>query len=64
MNGYNKVERVLKQELSRLRPNYAFAEDGKPLPQGGYFVISPIGGLTNFIHGIAKFSVSVLYPIR
>ena len=59
MNGYNKVERVLKQELSRLRPNYAFAEDGKPLPQGGYFVISPIGGLTNFIHGIAKFSVSV-----
>ena len=46
MNGYNKVERVLKQELSRL-------------PQGGYFVISPIGGLSNFIHGIAKFSVSV-----
>lgn len=59
MNGYNKVERVLKQELSRLRPNYAFAADGKPLPQGGYFVISPIGGLSNFIHGIAKFSVSV-----
>lgn len=35
MNGYNKAERTLKTELSKIRPTYVFAEDGKPRPQGG-----------------------------
>lgn len=59
MNGYNKAERTLKTELSKIRPTYVFAEDGKPRPQGGYFVISPVSGMTNFIHGIPYFSMTV-----
>lgn len=59
MNGYNKVDRILKQELLRLRPNYVFAADGKPAPRGGCFIIEPIGGFANFVHGISRFSVSV-----
>lgn len=58
MNGYNKVERTLKIELSKLRPAYVFAEDNKPRPQGGYFVVSPLSGLMNFVHGIPYFSVT------
>lgn len=59
MNGYNKADRTLRTELSRLHPNFAFAEDGKARPQGGYYVISTISGMTNFIHAIPYFSVSV-----
>ena len=58
-NGYNKAERTLRQELQKLRPGYVFAEDGKNRPQGGYFVISPISGMNNFIHGIPCFSMTV-----
>lgn len=59
INGYNKAERVLKTELSKMRPNFAFAEDNKPRPQGGYFVISTISSMINFIHAVPYFSVSV-----
>ena len=59
MNGYNKADRTLRTELSKMRPNFAFAEDGKPRPQGGYFVVSTISGMTNFVHAIPYFSVSV-----
>lgn len=58
VNGYNKAERILRQELQKIRPNYAFAEDGKNNPKGGYFVISPISGLSNFVHGIPYFSMT------
>ena len=59
INGYNKAERTLKTELARLRPNFVFAEGGKPHPQGGYFVISALSGMNNFIHAIPYLTMSV-----
>ncbi len=58
-NGYNKADRMLRTELSRMRPSFAFAADGRPRPQGGHFIISPVSGLQNFIHGISGFSMTV-----
>ena len=54
----NRATKVLQQELAKAKPNYPFYMDGKPRPQGTYFVISPIDGLMNFAHGIPHFSVS------
>lgn len=57
-SAIKKVETNLRVELSKARPNYAFAEDNKPQPQGAHFIVSPINGLVNFAHGIPYFAVS------
>lgn len=54
-----KVEGSLRVELGKARPNYAFAEDGKPQPNTSHFIISPLDGVVNFAHGIPHFSISV-----
>ena len=59
VNAYGKVERNLKKELSAVKPDFPFFEEGKPAPQGVHFIVSPLDGLTNFSHGIAHFAVSV-----
>ncbi|MDR1025928.1 MAG: hypothetical protein LBL47_00880 [Lactobacillus sp.] len=58
-SAYGKIERELKKELSKVRPDFAYKEAGKPAPKGPYFVISPIDGIDNFARGIAHFAVSV-----
>lgn len=57
--SYGKVERALRTELAKIRPDYPIAIDGLPKPQGPYFIVSPIDGLSNFAHGVAHFAVSV-----
>lgn len=54
-----KVEGNLRTELSKARPNYAFAQDGKPQPNAPHFIISSLDGVINFAHGIPHFSISV-----
>lgn len=58
-NGYGKVERELRKELSRIRPDFVYYEDKKPIPSGPHFVISPLDGLLNFSRGVAYFAISV-----
>nr|WP_249209292.1 inositol monophosphatase family protein [Magnetospirillum sulfuroxidans] len=58
-----KAEKTLRQELSKARPGFAFL-----LEEGGVvtgddkshrWIVDPIDGTTNFIHGIPHFAVSI-----
>lgn len=57
-----KSEEMLVEELSRLVPGSGFiAEEGKYGPAGTdlKWVIDPLDGTTNFIHGVPVFSISI-----
>lgn len=58
-SAVKKVENNLRYELSKARPDYAFAENGKPQPNGPHFIISSLDGVCNFTHGIPHFSISI-----
>ena len=58
-----RTERILQKELSKARPGYNFL-----MEESGYiagtdsnrtWIIDPIDGTTNFIHGIPHFSISI-----
>ena len=58
-----RTERILIEELSKARPGYGFlGEEGGAL-QGAdkthRFIIDPIDGTTNFMHGIPHFAISI-----
>ena len=46
-NSYQKIERELKKELQKVRPEL------------DSFLISPLDGIMNFAHGLAHFTLSV-----
>jgi len=57
-----RVEKVLKEELSRVRPDFGFimeesGNDREDAPN--VFIVDPIDGTTNFIHGLPHFATSV-----
>jgi myo-inositol-1(or 4)-monophosphatase len=58
-----RTEKILIEELSRTRPGYGFlGEEGGEI-QGKdkthRFIIDPIDGTTNFMHGIPQFAISI-----
>jgi myo-inositol-1(or 4)-monophosphatase len=58
-----RTENILIEELSKARPGYGFlGEEGGAL-QGAdkthRFIIDPIDGTTNFMHGIPHFAISI-----
>lgn len=58
-SAISRCDRILRQELSRAKPTYAFAADGQSLPQGMHFVISALDGVTNFAHAVPHFAISI-----
>lgn len=58
-----RVEAALIEELSRVRPGYVFLgeESGETdgTDKSHRWIIDPIDGTTNFIHGIAQFACSL-----
>jgi myo-inositol-1(or 4)-monophosphatase len=58
-----RTERVLIEELSRTRPGYGFlVEEAGPIegPDKSHrFIIDPIDGTSNFMHGIPQFAISI-----
>ncbi|MAZ03360.1 MAG: inositol monophosphatase [Sneathiella sp.] len=56
-------EATLREELSRLRPEYGFiTEEGENVPAKDgehYWVIDPLDGTTNFLHGLPHFAISI-----
>lgn len=58
-----KAEKILQQELAKLRPDFGFVmeEGGRIEARDGkhYWVIDPLDGTTNFLHGIPHFAISV-----
>ena len=63
-----KAEKVLKQELGKARPRFSFlmeesgataaAAGGEQEPEGRW-IVDPLDGTTNFLHGQPHFAVSV-----
>ncbi len=62
-NADSRTERILIEELSRTRPGYGFlVEEGGAIEgrdKTHRFVIDPIDGTTNFLHGIPQFAISI-----
>jgi myo-inositol-1(or 4)-monophosphatase len=63
-----RVEKILIDELSRLKKNYSFIteETGKILNQNKdvFWIIDPIDGTTNFLHGIPHFAISIALQMQ
>ncbi len=58
-----KAERILKAELSKARPDFGFLlEEGEEIvgkDTNSRWIIDPLDGTTNFLHGIPHFAISI-----
>ena len=58
-----KAEEIIHAELSRARPGYAFLMEERGVVEGDddqhRWIVDPLDGTTNFLHGIPMFSVSI-----
>jgi len=58
-----RVEKIIIDELSKSKKNYSFIseETGKILNRNKdvFWIIDPIDGTTNFLHGVPHFAISV-----
>jgi len=63
-----KVEKILIEELSKAKKNYSFIteESGKikNLNEDAFWIIDPIDGTINFMHGIPHFAISIALRIN
>jgi myo-inositol-1(or 4)-monophosphatase len=59
----SRTERILIEELTRTRPGYGFLLEESGTIEGKdkthRFIIDPIDGTTNFLHGIPQFAISI-----
>jgi myo-inositol-1(or 4)-monophosphatase len=59
-----KAEKTIYEELSKARPNFSFLmeEGGSVKASGqeiGRFIIDPLDGTTNFLHGLPHWAISI-----
>ena len=58
-----RVEKILIEELTKSKKNYSFIteETGKIMnnDENTFWIIDPIDGTTNFLHGVPHFAISV-----
>ncbi|MBB5517447.1 inositol monophosphatase family protein [Amphiplicatus metriothermophilus] len=58
-----RAEQVLFEELARARPKYGFVMEEKGEIEGAdnsnRWVVDPLDGTTNFLHGLAHFAISI-----
>ena len=58
-----RTERILIEELTKARPGYGFLVEEAGTVEGPdkthRFIIDPIDGTTNFMHGIPQFAISI-----
>lgn len=58
-----RVEKILREELSRARPDYGFLMEEGGIVEGRdnrfRWIIDPIDGTTNFLHSLPHFAVTV-----
>ncbi len=57
--AFAKVEKTLRTELAKAKPDYPFAVDGAKRPDGPYFAVAPLDGVVNFAHGVPHFAISI-----
>lgn len=60
-----RAEEILHAELSRARPDYAFLMEERGAVSGkdasNSWVVDPLDGTTNFLHGIPLFAISIAH---
>ena len=58
-----KAEKIIIEELKKARPNYSIVseEDGSEENKDtqNVWIIDPIDGTTNFLHGVPHFAISI-----
>lgn len=58
-----KAEQILRDELARVRPGYGFLLEESGSIEGTdpahRWIVDPLDGTTNFLHGIPQFAISV-----
>ena len=58
-----KAERIVRRELEKVRPDYGFLmeESGeiKGADASSRWIVDPLDGTTNFLHGLPHFAVSI-----
>jgi myo-inositol-1(or 4)-monophosphatase len=62
-NADRKAEEIVFQELSRVRPDWGFLMEERGAIEGKdsqhRWIVDPLDGTTNFLHGIPMFAVSI-----
>ena len=62
-NADLKAEKIIIEELKKARPNYSIIseEDGSESnkDKNNIWIIDPIDGTTNFLHGVPHFAISI-----
>ena len=58
------AERVIKSELQKARPDWGFVMEESGLsdganPEAPVWIVDPLDGTTNFLHGIPHFAISI-----
>jgi myo-inositol-1(or 4)-monophosphatase len=58
-----KAEEILREELAKARPGYGFVGEETGRHEGSdathLWLVDPLDGTTNFLHGIPQFAISV-----
>ncbi len=58
-----KAEEILREELAKARPGYGFLGEEGGRREGAdkthLWIVDPLDGTTNFLHGIPQFSISI-----
>jgi myo-inositol-1(or 4)-monophosphatase len=58
-----KAEEILREELAKARPGYGFIGEESGKHEGSdashLWIVDPLDGTTNFLHGIPQFAISV-----
>lgn len=59
----NRAEDILRAELAKARPGYGFLGEEGGLKEGAdkshVWIVDPLDGTTNFLHGIPQFAISI-----
>ena len=62
-NADIKAEKIIIEELKKARPNYSIIseENGveKNKDESNFWIIDPIDGTTNFLHGVPHIAISI-----
>ena len=67
-NADLKIEKIIIEELEKARPNFSFISEERGQKKNkdieNIWIIDPIDGTTNFLHGIPHFAISIALQVE
>ena len=60
------AERAIIEEISRVHPHHGFVceESGRRGSEEHQWIVDPLDGTLNFVHGVPHFAISIAYAVR